>query len=308
MDGGDLPQSLRARQAAALEMAEAWDIKPQPFTKAEAATLAQQLSASSRDAAGVVTQMRTLKDLRSAFSNDEVFYQAMEQVATGRPEVAVAGCILGARQPVKVNDKEIGQEVVAQRILDGLHRMESGKGPTQMPEDAKFAPYFWGEVGDALTPAMARVAFDAAKAYYAGAVPASAMAGPAAKVMDDTVFRAGVQAVTGGIVSVNGNKVVAPYGVDELNFEAGLRKQYEAAGNPGAAFGKYRFVLGEKPNTYEAVVAGTGTRLMNAATGQPMVFDFRDPQSYAQAVSGVGLWNVYKGRGGAIEPREAKLK
>lgn len=211
--GDALAESLAERRMLADQVSvwTGWTVSP--LTKDETAALAQSL-------AGATTQGRRdlLVGLRRAL--DEPRYLAtLRQLGADSPLPAYAGAL--AVQERQASTFSPGS--ASALVLDGdalLHPADGGKA-FPMPTEPERRDVFNDAVREAFEGAPEAYAQvrQAADAAYAAL---SARAGDYSAEIDDDRYHAAVAKVTGGIVKINGRRVVKPFTLSEEQFRTAI--------------------------------------------------------------------------------------
>ena len=288
---------MAARQAAAIRIGAEWGVDSGPLSKDEASKASAFLAS-----AGVADQMQYLHRIKGALTDPKVYGAAVKQIAEGNPVVAAAGHILGQDRAATVapagwlsSSQQIAPQIVASRMLSGLATMRESQGVFSPVADRVFQGQFWAEVGDALpsNPVAAQAMYKSAKAYVVGKLSEE---GNLNNLSEGYIGKAGnpgsglaseaVRAVTGGVASINGHKVIPPYGADPLQFEPLVRAETKRiltdAGVPPKSrllpFEQYRVIPGGGQNRY--MLSAGGQTLINPKTQQPVILDFNNPKAW----------------------------
>lgn len=231
-----LAQELPRRAAGARQMAADYGTPAQVFTKDETAALGASIKA-----APVEAQKGQLAAIFKGVGDMGLFKQTMQSLAPDNPTMAVAG-VYQARGLRTTENRDVADLILrGQAILtpntkeDGAGHM-GGKSLLKMPEEKLLLSDWNNETGDAFKgkEQAADLFMQTAKAVYAAR---SAEEGDYSGVINSKRWKAAIGMATGGIVSHNGSKIVAPYGMDYGMFQDALKTQATAmskAGGPDA--------------------------------------------------------------------------
>lgn len=288
-DPAALGAELSKRVGASQEMRERFGAPSQVLSKAEAAQMAQVLAVAPTSA-----KLGYLKTLRNAISDPAAFMRTVQQITPDSPVTGVAAAIIAKQQPYVVPswvgaDRVFTQQDVAGVIIEGealLNRSPGGKKEDgsgkgfPMPKDTDTRLQFTGFVGDAFAgdPEGADVAYQAARAYYAGK---AARAGKIDGELDSKLMKEAVDAVTGGITDYNGNgNVLRPWGMPEDEFKKRVALRYPEAAAAAGLTGQWAklgsdLTLQTSGDGRYLVRNGTGY-LVDPRTGQPVIVDVND--------------------------------
>ena len=276
---------LARRQGVASTMQSTYGAPYTLLSKAEAQTLAAGFDKMTTE-----QKLGYLKTIKSSLSDPAAYRAVMGQVAPDSPVTAMAGMILSKQSPMVIRntftpDQWLQQRDVAGQILEGealLNPSKSakagdGKGKEfPMPKEQDLRDQFTSAVGKAFAgdPRGADFAFQAVKAYYAGA---SARAGDVSGQTDSGRLKEAIIAVTGGVSDINGKgEVVRPWGMSERDFKdksaAAFTKAMAANGYTGSQLDQFgAYGLESAGDSKYLLKSGTG--YLVGRDGRPVVLD-----------------------------------
>ena len=213
-----------------------------PYTllsKSEAAMLSAGLNKMTPEG-----KLSYIQAIQHNVPDTNSYMTVMQQIAGDSPVTAMAGVLANKQARATITSGEtLKSGDVAATILRGESilnpttadkKQDGAGGKFAMPEDKKFLAKFTEMTGEAYAdrPEAAKMAYQAVRAYYAGA---SAKAGDFSGEENSDRMEQAINAVTGGISDYNGNgKVVMPWGMDETSFntkiDAAFKQKMPALG------------------------------------------------------------------------------
>jgi hypothetical protein len=257
---------------------------------------AQAMSAVMRSFP-TAARVQYLETMRSSVSDPSAYRALMQQIAPDSPVTAVAGNILAAQAWTQQGgwfgkDMSFDPKKVATTILQGesilnptaADKKQDGRsGEFPMPKNTDMEREFAGFAGTAFTGDAAgySAAYQAYRAYYAGKANEK---GVLSDVLDSTISREAMLAVTGGVVDFHGNgEVLKPWGMSDDLFEQAVKDGYGVAmranglaGTPADNFDAYglRKMSGSQyllTTGTGALVGKNGPVVLNIAPTMPKV-------------------------------------
>lgn len=219
----DLGKQLAGRIGVAQTMNSQYGTPYTLLSKSEASTLSAGLNKMTPEG-----KLAYIQSIQQNVADTNSYMTVMQQIAGDSPVTAMAGVLANKQSRAVINSGEtLKSGDVAATILRGEailnpttadKKQDGAGGKFAMPEDKKFLATFTNITGEAYAdrPEAAKMAYQAVRAYYAGA---SAKAGDFSGEENTDRMEQAVKAVTGGISDYNGNgKVVMPWGMDETSF------------------------------------------------------------------------------------------
>lgn len=249
----------------------------------EAQALAQTLqTAPTQEAARIFNQLKV------AIPDPKAYRDTIAQIAPDDPVTAYAGGLFGktkaaVREGVFTNSAAPDPQIVARTLLEGQRVLRpskadkaqdgSGKGAMKMPADKEFDAEFESATRGIYAGNAEARSFDyqAARAYYAGK---AAQQGKFDGVIDSSLAREAVTAVTGGISSKYG-PVVRPYGWSEDQFRDSVQKGWrQTVADQGLPVtlkdARIKLRNGPKEGAYYVM---DGTKFLSGKDGRPIMLD-----------------------------------
>ena len=226
---------LANRVGVANIMVQRYGTPMQPLTKQEAANLAAGFDRMTAD-----EKLRFLGTMRAAVQDSTVYRSMVQQIQPDSVVTAMAGMVMDQKTPVVVKhffskDDVYQPNKVAQLMLEGeaiLNPTKGAKGQDgkggkfPLPKDTDFEREFANQVGTAFagSPKAMSDAMQGVKAYYVGQ---AAREGDLSDVINGKRMKAAIEAVTGGVTSLNGKEVIRPWGMDEGAFKDGIKSGFD---------------------------------------------------------------------------------
>jgi hypothetical protein len=276
---------LANRAATAAAMRDRYGTPYRILTANEAQQLGQVLQ--SFPTAGKLAYLEQMR--RGLYSDPQAFRALMAQIAPDSPVTAVAASILTAQDNARVPggmfsaDTILQPRKVAETMLEGeailnptkaSQKQDGRGGKFPMPKEKDLELAFQDKVGVAFRndPAGMSVAYQAFKAYYAGA---ASQRGVLSEAIDNKLAREALEAATGGVIDFNGaGQVLKPWGMSDDNFKGEITRQFNAAmqatGYKGTSLDNLRGygLLGLGQGRYAVV---NGPDALRAPDGQPVI-------------------------------------
>lgn len=239
---------LAKRESTASMMRDRYKAPYQLLTNTEA-----QAMAATMRTFPTAARVQYLEAMRTSVADPTAYRSLMQQIAPDSPVTAVAGNILAAQAWTQQGgwfgkDMAFDPKKVASTILQGESILNPTKGDKAqdgrggnfpMPKNQDMERAFNDFVGQAFAGDAAGygAAYQSYRAYYAGK---SSEKGVLSDVLDDTISRESMLAVTGGVYDLNGNgNVLKPWGMGDDLFEQKVKDAYagamQAAGLRGTA-------------------------------------------------------------------------
>lgn len=292
-DADGVRNELRNREAVQAQTSAQVGVRVPLLAPDEAKGMGQQLAAAT-DAKAI----ETFGFLRAGLS-DSGYKQVMQQISPDSPVKAFAGQIYGRPRPVMLGggvwtDAEArSQGVIAQTIVTGENIVN--KTRTQLgadgkpvkslltPDKTRFDAAFADEVGTAFrdNPQALELAQQVAYAYYTGRSAQQGRVNKEGEDVNDNLMKETLRSTLGTVVNFHSyGDVLTPLGVDEDQFEAGLRSRYVAE-MVVRGFTRQQ-ALAAYPSLGAENVGGrymmTKGREPFAIRGQPVVIDLNSPE------------------------------
>lgn len=240
-DPAGAANELRNREAVQAQASSKVGARVPLLTPAEAKQIGGELNEAS-DATAVETF-----DYFRATLGDKAYAELMQQVAPDSPVKAYAGQIYGRKPPVILRertfspDEQVQQRIVAQTMVVGeniINKTKEQKGadgkPVKsllVPSKVAFDSAFSDSVGTAFAgnPQALEMAQQAAYAYYTGKSAQTGRTNKEGEPIDDDLMSEAMRATVGQVVDFHGyGDVLPPLGVDEDQFEEGVRARFVA--------------------------------------------------------------------------------
>lgn len=215
------------------------------------------------------------------YGNNRAYLSVMNQVAPDSPVTAVAGSILIAQMPVTVSGGLFGSDAVLQpRNVSGLmlegeallnptkaEKAQDGRGAKfPMPKEADLQQAFNDYAGVAFRGDGKgyEVAYQAFKAYYAGAANRKGILSTDLTTEGAKIAKEAAAAATGGIINYNSlGEVIKPWGMDDGTFKNRASAEFDKAmvanGMKGGVF--------DNLSAYGLQSVGTGRYLLTNGAG-----------------------------------------
>jgi hypothetical protein len=183
-------------------------------------------------------------DLYGALGNDEAYLSVMQQIAPDSPVRAYAGVLAARRSTAIVTHHVFSPDVraqsgdVAATLLQGeaiLQPTKDAKGQDGKPRVGMYIPetntlqqQFQEAVGDAFAgrPDAAQTAFQAVKAYYVGKAAQTGRLASDNIDIDPKILKEAVTATIGTVVDAGSGSVIAPWGMDESQFQDAANAEF----------------------------------------------------------------------------------
>jgi hypothetical protein len=262
------------------------------LSKADVTTLAQRISSEPLDK----VQMDLQAIARGAAGNEKAYGSIMNQLAPKAPMFAAAGQMSVRKGTVSVGGTAMDGQTVGAHILAGEHilqgRMVGSKEVAprafQLPNEADLQMAYrqavpmdavWSANPEQAAKADSRTYqaakfFAVSKAYADKRDPKSIGAREMAEAVD---------AVTGGVSTVNGAQIVRPWGVGDRQFtrEAPHRMQaaIDGAGYQGTSLNLVRSYRLYQISEGVYGLSNKSSVLRDKRTGAPVRVDFNQPLS-----------------------------
>ena len=291
-----LAAQLHDRTAVAATMARDYGTKPQIFTEDEVKTIADKLgNMTGKD------RIATLANIRIGLNDPAAYSLAMNELAPKNPTLAYAGHLAARDGVAYVDGKATTPADIAATIADGDiilngrsldKQMAKGDDPS-MPggakavnfNDSQFRTFFNQSLGGAfrspdaqLSASAQQETYNAARAYYAAEAYKQ---GKPLDQIDPAIVKRAIGAVVGQPVSMNGGKLLPPFGMKVEDFQAQwddhAKAAFKAAGYDDVATG--RLLDTAVPVNLADGLYGfqSGTRLLaDPRTGRKVVVSFRE--------------------------------
>lgn len=310
---GALATELRARAAAAPNMARDYGTVPALLTKPESQAISSILKQSP-----VPAQKQYLAALFNGAGEVNTYKRLLQQLAPDQPVVALAGLAMVRNQQYQSN-RTNGAADVADLILRGHAILNppskedggqhiGGKALVKMPEDDKMRPDWLSYVGTAFRDKEKAKddVFQVARAIYAARTSEE---GDDSGILATPRWKAAMELASGGIAQHGGQKIVLPYGMPLDTFKDQLRQRTaalapqavratadELASLPMESVGDGRYVFQR------------GTGYVVDKDGRPLVLDFNTAPAPVQQAPAVAAGKLdVRGfavtRGGAVTGR-----
>jgi hypothetical protein len=258
MDGADITQrfgaSITDRSATidAVRNNTGVNVPRRLLLPQEASYLSGELKKQS-----VEGQAGLLSRLRNAVNSDADYQSIMQQIAPDSPITAYAGSLAVTDTPLTVESNYFSDDVtvtgqqVAQRLLTGnqiLNPSKEQRNEDGSPKNFPVPPQkeFTNAIADKLDGVFANMpqayqqSDQAIRSYY---VARAAEKGLITGAVDQDILDESIKAVIGTVVSVNGQKTIAPWGMSELSFKTASKRAFSDAvtsqGLPAAALDKF---------------------------------------------------------------------
>ena len=285
---------LAKRQATAVTMRDRYGTPFRVFTASEAQQMATVLQAFPTEG-----KIQYLDQLRRGLNDPQAFRAAMAQIAPDSPVTAVAATILTAQDNVVLggglfsDNTVLTPRKVAATMLEGEAILNPTKGAKAqdgrggkfpMPKEADLELKFTEAVGKAFRndPAGYGVAYQAMKAYYAGA---ASQRGVLSEQIDNKLAKEAIAAATGGVIDFNGGgEVLKPWGTTDEQFKNEIARTFDeamqSAGYKGTVLDSLRSygLMGLGQGRYAVV---NGNDALRAPSGQAIILTLQ-PRSAAQ--------------------------
>lgn len=203
-----------------------------------------------------------LKSVRNGISNDQAYLGVLQQLRPDSPVTATAGTIMSRVEgsPAAANAARLmlqGEDLLNPTEAAGKR---DGKGGTfPMPADGQLRLSWTKYTGNAYSAdaETESASYQAFRAVYAAM---SAQAGDYTGVINTDRARAASEAATGGVVNVNGNNIVLPYGLREREVRDELVRQWDRT-KASTGYGGVPF------DSIDLITIGDGEYAVYAGTG-----------------------------------------
>jgi hypothetical protein len=208
----------------------------------------------------------------------------VQQIQPDSVVTAMAGMVMDQKSSVVVKHWFSADEVyqpnkVAQLMLEGEAILNPTKGAAKsdgkggkypLPKDTDFEREFANQVGTAFAtrPRAMGDAMQAVKAYYVGQ---AAREGDLSDVINSKRLKSAIDAVTGGVTSINGKEVIRPWGADESDFKDGLKSGFDQEMKKRGMVVSYGAVTFQNFGGNGYLVVNGDTYLTDPKTGKAIV-------------------------------------
>jgi soluble lytic murein transglycosylase-like protein len=240
LSGPDLVEQLQRRQASTQQTRGVYTDSANPFTVAEASSLARELAARSG-----TERISMLRTLGKGLDDPGIYQAALQQIRPDSPVTGAIGNLLQMGQTRQYQNwlspnVDLSPDAAARRIDVGEsllnptkgQKAEDGKPKEAWPMPSESGPnsmqaFFSDKEGDAFrgNPVGRQIAYQAYRAYYAGKASEVGITDKSSR--NDTIAQEAFDAATGGVVSVNGKSVITPWGMPKGDFKAALDTEYK---------------------------------------------------------------------------------
>lgn len=273
----ELSAQLSKRAGVATTMNQVYGTGFQLLSKDEAAKLTTGFNSMTAEG-----KIAYLSMIAKTVSSPDAQRSIFNQIAPDSPLTAMAGKLFTETRDVTIpgmfKDRNYNPQQVATMILKGeailnptkADKAQDGKSTNLvMPKETDLHVGFADQTKGIFPnqPQAADRMFQAAKAYYAAK---SAQEGDYSGQINSSRWSDAVDAVIGGISSINGGKTRRPWGVDETQFKDKLFAAFNATAQANGLTGK---MANYRDFTFEATPADTylvrnGSGYLTDAKGQ----------------------------------------
>ena len=230
-------------------------------------------------------KMRYLGVIRSAVKDQTAYRSIVQQIAPDSVVTAMAGIVMTKESNVEVSHFFGGDDVykpqqVAQLMLEGEAILnptkaaagQDGKGGKYpLPKESDFMSQFSNQVGNAFAgnPTAYSAAMQGVKAYYVGK---AAREGDLSDQLDSKRLQEAINAVTGGVTSINGSNVIRPWGMPDDIFKDRAKVAFEGTIKAKGMVASYGGVTLQNYGDGSYLVR-SGTDFLRGPDGAPVVID-----------------------------------
>jgi hypothetical protein len=282
----ELSANLSKRAGIATTMNQIYGTPYQLLSKDEASKLATGFN--SMTAEGKISYLSLMA---KAVTSPEAQRSIFNQIAPDSPLTAMAGKLYTESNSTTIpgffKDRSYNPQMVATTILKGeailnptkADKAQDGKSTNLiMPKETDMHVGFADQTKGIFVnqPGSADRLYQAAKAYYAAK---SAQEGDYSGSLNSSRWSDAVDAVVGGISSVNGGKVRRPWGVDETQFKDKLFTAFNQTAQANGLTGK---MANFRDFTFEATPSDTylvrnGSGYVTGADGRALIVSLTGP-------------------------------
>lgn len=230
-------------------------------------------------------KMRYLGVIRSAVKDQTAYRSIVQQIAPDSVVTAMAGIVMTKESNVEVShffgdDDVYKPQQVAQLMLEGEAILnptkaaagQDGKGGKYpLPKESDFMSQFSNQVGNAFAgnPTAYSAAMQGVKAYYVGK---AAREGDLSDQLDSKRLQEAINAVTGGVTSINGSNVIRPWGMPDDIFKDRAKVAFEGTIKAKGMVASYGGVTLQNYGDGSYLVR-SGTDFLRGPDGAPVVID-----------------------------------